>query len=334
MRILFIRRQHFGGIATYSNNLAAALNARGIEVVIDDAEGWIPKKTGWLNDRNVSKLVRKAAQGFDLVHAFGYRSAWACSEAFYVKFPWVYTAYDMPKTTHTHLIDRLNAGKRGLCSSRALQDKLTESEALHLHLTTPCIPTPDEMPDQVEERARLELPQEAFIILAAGNGDKASGIATLLESFPDVVQLQPSAFLVLVLTGDATEEIKQLIALNTGHIKVIKTQPSLLHWMACANLVVVPNRNASFSMIGAESMSVGTPVLFRRDGGLGEMASDGYSGWYFDEDEELTNRLSRIIDAPLALEAMKSACRVRAMDRFGADEAAEEIASIYRRILS
>lgn len=321
-------------MASYSNNLATALSSRGIEVVIDDAESWIPKKTGWLNERNVSKLVRKAAQGFDLVHAFGYRSAWACSEAFYVRSPWVYTAFDMPKTTHSHLIDRLNAAKRGLCSSRELQDKLTEAEALHLQVSVPCVMDPGEMPDPIEERARLEIPSEAFVILAAGTSDHSSGIAKLLEVFPDVVQLQPSAFLVLVLVGDATEEVKQLIAQNTGHIKVVKTQPSLLHWMACANLVVVPNRNASFSMIGAESMSVGTPVLFRREGGLGEMASDGYSGWYFDEDDELANRLSRIMDAPLALEAMKSACRVRAMDRFGAEEAAEEMASLYRRILS
>ncbi len=142
MRVLFIRRQKVGGIATYSDALARELENHGIEVVIDDAEDWIPNETGFATDRRVTKLVKKAAQGFDLVHAWGYRPAWACSEAFYLRSPWIFTAYDIPKTTNSQLIDRLNAARTGLCVTRAVKLKLEAADTINLELVPPGLATP------------------------------------------------------------------------------------------------------------------------------------------------------------------------------------------------
>ena len=46
MRVLILRRQEFGGIATYTNLLADALHDEDIEAIVDDAEDWIPNKKG------------------------------------------------------------------------------------------------------------------------------------------------------------------------------------------------------------------------------------------------------------------------------------------------
>ena len=82
MTVLFLRRQALGGIATYSSALAAELAKHGVEVRIEDAEKWIPNETGPKPDDKVSPQLMKLAKDVQLVHAFGYRSAWASGAAF------------------------------------------------------------------------------------------------------------------------------------------------------------------------------------------------------------------------------------------------------------
>ncbi len=166
IRVLFLRRQRIGGIATYTEVLRHSLKAEGIDVVIDDAESWIPNETGWKADRQVSKALHEAAKGFDVVHAFGYRSAWACSEAFYLKKPWLYTAYDMPKTTVGPLIDRLNASRVGICVSRAVKKPLEEAETLNLEVVVPGVYVPEFRLETQEARVKLGLDPESPVVLA------------------------------------------------------------------------------------------------------------------------------------------------------------------------
>ena len=194
MRVLILRRRHFGSAKTLLDALPRALEEEGIEAVIDEADGWIPDQTGFNVDRETTKAVKKAAQGFDVVHAWGLRAAWACSEAFYVRSPWLYTAYDMPRTVHPDLVDRLNAAHRGVCSSPSVKAALDQADVLNLETIVPGVPVPDGgLPERDASRARMGVRDDALLVLALGRFDREKGFSELVEAFLDVRRDAPEA---------------------------------------------------------------------------------------------------------------------------------------------
>jgi glycosyltransferase involved in cell wall biosynthesis len=324
LRVLFIRRQKTGGVATLTDAWSEALDDFGIEAVIDDTESWIPNETGWHVDRNVSKLVKRAAQGFDLVHAFGYRAAWACSEAFYVRQPWLFSAYDMPKTTHHQLMDRLNAARRGVCATRAIMEELAGADCLNLEVLNPGVRALPPAMDHLEAKRLIGLPHDAFVLFACGRED--SGIGELAAALPEILESHPHVHLCLAVLGDHGMRSGDLMT-------VMGKQPSLHPWMSAADLVVVPGRKQGFSMTALEAMSLGRPVLMRRSGGLGEMAVDGVSAFYVDEGDSLAGAVVRIVDAPIARETVGNAGRIRVEERFSVAESARRLADLYKDLV-
>ena len=126
MRVLLLKRQTLGGMHTHAADLALALQSQDVEAVVLEAGDWMPNETGPKFDRDVSKRLVQEADGFDIVHAFGYRCAWACSAAFGDRRRWIYTAYDLPKTKHLLLVARLNDAGAGLAVARAVTRALDD----------------------------------------------------------------------------------------------------------------------------------------------------------------------------------------------------------------
>src|SRR5688572_29660469 len=168
MTVLFLRRQALGGIATYSNALAQELPKHGVDVRIENAEKWIPNETGPKPDAKVTPQLERLAKDVQIVHGFGYRPAWACGAAFKSYSAWVYTAYDVPKTTHQLLIDKLNEAQAGICSSRAVFRALDEAIAIDLVIERPGALPVETGLSKEEAMQRLGLPIDATAILALG----------------------------------------------------------------------------------------------------------------------------------------------------------------------
>ena len=252
MRVLILRRQEFGGIATYTNLLADALHDEDIEAIVDDAEDWIPNKTGWRVDREVAKVLKAAARGFDIVHAFGYRTAWACSAAFYVSGPWIYTAYDMPRTTHVELIKRLNTGRIGLCSSHAVRNKLADASALNLEVIPPGIRANTRVLDRQESRGMHGVSDGEILIVAAGRFVEERGFESLIAA----VHSLPRNFR-LILSGKGPLE-DSLVAAAGDKVTVTHELFSQQVVIAAADLVVVPSTRAGFSYTALEAMHQAT----------------------------------------------------------------------------
>lgn len=324
LRVLMLLRQPRGGMMTYAENLRYGLRHRGIEAVIDEASDWIPKETGWLADRKATRAVRDAVRGFDLVHAFGYRCAWACSEAFYIRFPWIYSAYDMPKVTKAPVIDRLNAARLGLCSTRAVLQSLVEAQALNLTVVNPCLND-----ESVEDEP---LPENFTILLAGRNSaDKGWGPAlTALESL--MTERQEIRLIAAPFDGEPSE-LGGLEARFHGRIEVARGSVRVPDLINRSSLVLVPSKRAGFSMVAAEAMVRSRPVLMRRLDGLTEMAIDGQSGFFFDTDAEIGERIAQVMDAPMARESVAQAGRIRAEDRFGLEEGVRAVYEAYKRAL-
>lgn len=334
MRVLYIRRQRVGGIATYSEALGKELESHGIEVVIDDAEDWIPNETGFATDRRVTKLVKKAAQGFDLVHAWGYRPAWACSEAFYLRFPWVFTAYDIPKTTNSQLIDRLNAARTGLCVTRAVKLKLEAADTINLEVISPGIAAPPPLLEKVEARQRLALPTQGAVILGFGRMERERGFDALLAAMPTVWNRMSDVHLVLLGDGAEHDELEKQARSEGARVSVVRRVVDKWMWLRAADIVVVPSRRAGFSMVAGEAMMAGAPVLARRTGGLPEMGHEDVSIAFFHDDDDLGDKLSSLLAEPVLLQTQAYSGQVRVEDQYQIAEAGRRHATLYRDLLA
>lgn len=328
LRVLFLRRQRVGGIATYTEVLRHRLEMEGVDVVIDDATGWIPNETGFRVDRKVSRALRDAVRGFDLVHAFGYRAAWACSEAFYVKQPWLYTAYDMPKTTMAALVDRLNAARRGICSSTAVKRELDGGDTLHLEVITPGVYVPDETRTTEEARLALGLDADERVVLGFGRLVPERGFDALRNAAAELVRDTDKVSVVIV--GEGPEASR----LGGEGCRVVTGEFDKWLWLQAAEIVVVPSRRAGFSMVAAEAMMLGKPVLVRRTGGLADMGIENVSLEVFDEDDDLLFVLLELLNSPIHLDSVGEAGRYRAEDRFDLGKCVNKHVNLYRDLTS
>ncbi len=94
--------------------------------------------------------------------------------------------------------------------------------------------------------------------------------------------------------------------------------PQVLLSMAGSLLTVVPSRSEAFGLVNIESMSVGTPVVATRTGGMPEILRDGIDGLLFDLEsvEDLAAKLRMIIEDGNLRQAMGRNCRQRFLEVF------------------
>lgn len=336
MKVLLLHRQKVGGIATLVADLARELPKHEIEVRVEDASSWIPNATGGKIDKTVTRLIRAASEGFDLVHAFGYRTGWACSEAFGHREAWVYTAYDIPKTTHRQLITRLNDAQQGLCASRAVYRSLDDAIAIDLTTVIPGVRRPPEpTPGKAESRKALGLPESASIVGGLGRLVPERGFDALIEAMGIVWSGAPDAY--LAIAGDGMErpllEAAARQSLRPDQIRFVGAVDDAFAFLACLDLCVVPSRRAGFSMVALEAMALGVPTSVRSTGGLIELVDPDISGFTFRADEELGSHVVELLDLPLTLQTVGHAGKVRAEETYALEPYVDSVVEVYRSIL-
>ena len=330
IRALLLKRQPLGGIASLAEALAGELPNHGVHADIEEASGWIPNETDIRSCKEPSKRLKKIGLQYDLVHAFGYRAAWACSDAYREREAWVYTAYDEPKTTHRLLIDKLNDAQLGFCSSYHVRDVLSEAGASDLFVRF-CGVRPGFSSDTVEA-AKQEGPS---VIGALGNLAPQHGFDALISAMEQVWAQLPEATLRLAGEGGQREELEERAKASSkpGQVELLGHVESAAQFLAGCDLTVVPSRKAGFSMVAAESMALGLPVLLRAVGGLPEMVQDQHTGFLFETDEELGIRIAEILQMPITMSAVGNSAKLRASVVFSIASMAEASASRYRAIL-
>ena len=96
----------------------------------------------------------------------------------------------------------------------------------------------------------------------------------------------------------------------------------------CA-LLVVPSRRETFSLVTAEALASGTPVVATRCGGPEEILTEE-TGQLTDVDDPAA--LAIAIESALTRSYDRAALRRYAVDRFGSDAAAERLGRLYERV--
>lgn len=335
MRVLQLLRQSRGGMFVAASQLASALRERHVDVEVLDASSVIPNETGPLVDKPVSVEVRRICAEFDLVHAWGYRSAWACAEAFGDKEAWVYSAYDVPKTTHRLLIDHLNRSQFGFCSSRAVYRKLDEALALDLEIVPPGLGPVELDGNRSIARSFFGIEDNATVVGVLSRFVANRGVDGFLAALPKVVCDHPEARFLIAGEGPEQDRIEGFVrGLELEqNIALLPWQEDPYPFLQALDLLVVPSIQAGFSMAAIQAMAVGTPALLRDSGGLREIVDTDVSGFLYRDDEDLGQQLIELIGLPLTLESVGHGAKIRAMDHFSIGKHADKALEVYERIV-
>jgi D-inositol-3-phosphate glycosyltransferase len=194
-------------------------------------------------------------------------------------------------------------------------------------------------------RERLDLPQDALVVLFAGRIQPLKApdvllraVAVLLAETPDL----RSRLVVPVVGGpsgtglDHPESLAEL-ADELGISDVVRFVPpvppsELAEWFAAASVVAVPSYNESFGLVAAEAQATGTPVVGAAVGGLTTVIDDEGSGLLLDTHEpaDWAAALGRVLLDDALRARLSEGARARA-GMFSWEETAERTLDVYER---
>jgi D-inositol-3-phosphate glycosyltransferase len=167
--------------------------------------------------------------------------------------------------------------------------------------------TIDNIPCQINSRARLELPLDAKILLFFGQIKEVKGLDILLRSLPGVVKKIPD--LRLMIAGRVWKDdfnkyqriiedngLKEYCILNIEYIPNEKVSD----FFSAADLVILPYRKIYQSGTVLLAMSYGKPVLASDLAGMREVVKDGETGFLFPDGDvqKLSEKIIEILSEP------------------------------------
>ena len=197
-------------------------------------------------------------------------------------------------------------------------------------------------------RARLGLPQGAFIPLFAGRIQPLKAPDVLLRAVAVLLEEEPSLRTKLVVpivggpsgTGLAKPEGLQKLAARLGIADVVRFRPpveqgQLADWFRAASVLVMPSYSESFGLVAIEAQATGTPVVAASVGGLPVAVRDGSTGMLVEghEPAAYARALREFIDHPELVDRMGEAA-ARHAESFGWDRAASATADVYTEAMA
>jgi D-inositol-3-phosphate glycosyltransferase len=192
-------------------------------------------------------------------------------------------------------------------------------------------------------RARLGLPQDAFVPLFAGRIQPLKAPDILLRAVALLVERDPSLrsrlFVPIVGgpsgSGLAKPEGLQKLAARLGIADIVHFQPPvgqerLADWFRAASTLVMPSYSESFGLVAIEAQATGTPVVAAEVGGLPVAVRDERTGLLVPghDPADYAAALHRLLADP-ALSARMGAAAARHAESFGWDTAASATADVY-----
>ncbi|ABW26916.1 glycosyltransferase family 4 protein [Acaryochloris marina] len=125
-------------------------------------------------------------------------------------------------------------------------------------------------------RAKLQWPQDRFILFTARRLSKRMGLGNLVEAMASVCQQYPEVLLMMAGKGEQEQALKariQELGL-TNHIQMLGYLPDQALPMAyrAADLAILPTLSLEgFGLVVLESLAAGTPILGTPVGGIPEI---------------------------------------------------------------
>jgi glycosyltransferase involved in cell wall biosynthesis len=155
-----------------------------------------------------------------------------------------------------------------------------------VHLTAHWVDEKFKPRDQQKEEL-FGLHNNEPVLLYAGRISKEKGVMEIQETYYKIKEQIPNVKLVFAGTGPDEEKLKEDIAeaIFTGWIN----HDDLPSYYSSADLVILPSRFDTFSVVVLEALSCGTPVIAYNTKGPKDIIQHGESGYLANNKGELNN---------------------------------------------
>jgi hypothetical protein len=181
-----------------------------------------------------------------------------------------------------------------------------------------------------EERAKLEIPQTALVVLYVGRLVEGKGLGAAVEAVAGI----PGAVGIFVGDGPLKEGLQSLARQMGADIRFpgAVLDPSALYEVA--DVVVLPAEMEAMPMCLIEAAAHGRPVVASNVGGIPEIVSNGNTGFLIppEDAKALRGALRRLTDRSVRM-AMGRRAQALWTERFTPQRMAEGLATVYREAL-
>jgi glycosyltransferase involved in cell wall biosynthesis len=197
--------------------------------------------------------------------------------------------------------------------------------------------------EKVRVRTELQVPAEAQLIGLVGHLGELKGQWLLVEAARAIITKCPLAYFVFVGPTKAGFQqllIEMAVADDVAeHLRITGFRDDVAHLISAMDLIVVPSRIETFSLVAIEAMGLAKPVIATRVGGLPEVVNDGETGLLVErEAAALAEAIIFLLQNPEQRAVMGEAGQERVRSYFsiarmvnGAEEVYEELLRVDTR---
>ncbi len=194
--------------------------------------------------------------------------------------------------------------------------------------------------DRVGLRLELGLEEEQKIILCVGRLYYRKGIATLLQSIPEVVQKFEDAK--FVISGKGFKKNEERFRTLAERLKIKKSvmflgyvpDEKLPDLYAASDMFVLPALYENFPFAILEAQSTGLPVISTKVGGIPEFLTNNKNGLLVDpgDPEQLAQGIMTLLQDPELAEELGRCGRRLVKEKFAWPLIASQVVDLYRKI--
>jgi glycosyltransferase involved in cell wall biosynthesis len=190
-------------------------------------------------------------------------------------------------------------------------------------------------------RAELSLPDEAEVVLWVGYPSPVKRVPLLLRVFACVAAERPLARLLLV--GDLSRSREDLPALvrQMNIEKQVMFHPAVPHdelpaYYVLARVYVHTSSYEGVPRVLLEASAAGLPLVGMQAVGVEEVIEDGVNGYLIaqDDEREMARRIVGLLDDPQHAQRLGEAARTIALERYNADDYADNWVAIWREAVN
>jgi teichuronic acid biosynthesis glycosyltransferase TuaC len=181
--------------------------------------------------------------------------------------------------------------------------------------------------DRAGARDALGLPQDRRLLLYAGNLALEKGVLDLARAFTTLCAQEEDVDLVIVGAGEARAALEAAVAPLGDRVWLAGARPhgEVAHWMAAADLVVLPSWSEGTPNVVLEALASGRRVVATSVGGVPDLLTSRVLGELVParQPAELARALERALDARFPAEEV-----VRAGSRGSWSDSAAALAMV------
>ncbi len=190
---------------------------------------------------------------------------------------------------------------------------------------------------ELDVRSRWDIPNHAKVVGCIANFAVGKGQDFLLSAFNELVKRIPDTVLLFVGDGSLREDVEDrargLGILNS--VRFVGYSDEARSIMAGCDVVVVPSETEAFGRTVLEAMSVETPVVATRVGGIPELIEDGESGLMvtYGDVDEMTEAISNVLNDSELSRTLAISGKQKSLD-YTVEKHIESISNIYENIIT